>query len=192
VTRQSLALELGVETTPAERQRLSELVRQHLGFTWRCLRRLGLSVTEADDAVQHVFLVLGRRLSVVVPGSERAFLFASAVRIAASTKRKIERRREELGVSLDALELGSAPDPEALLEQRRARELLDTVLCQMSLEQRTVLVLSEMEQLTAPEIAELLQVPLGTVASRLRRARAEFNRRLARVEATLRSPGGLP
>ena len=68
----------------------------------------------------------------------------------------------------------------------------EPVLCQMSLEHRTVLLLVEMEQLTAPEVADLLGVPLGTVASRLRRARAEFNRRLARIEAALGRSGGSP
>jgi RNA polymerase sigma-70 factor, ECF subfamily len=192
VTRQSLALELGVEATPEQRERLALLVREHLTFAWRCLRRLGLSVAEADDAVQHVFLVLARRLSAVQPGHERAFLLSAAVRIAASTKRRIERRREQLTATLDTLLADSAPSPDLLLEQRRARELLDGVLCQMSLEHRTVLLLIEMEQLTMPEAAELLRLPLGTVASRLRRARAEFNRRLARIEAALGRAGGSP
>jgi RNA polymerase sigma-70 factor (ECF subfamily) len=56
------------------------------------------------------------------------------------------------------------------------------VLDEMDLEPRTVFVLFEIEELTLAEIAELLEVPLGTVSSRLRRARVDFEQRVARLE----------
>ena len=48
--------------------------------------------------------------------------------------------------------------------------------------QPAVFTLYEIEGLSSPEIAELLSIPLGTVASRLRRARENFRSRAARVE----------
>jgi len=66
------------------------------------------------------------------------------------------------------------------------------VLAQMPLELRTVFVLFELEEMTTPEIAELVGVPVGTAASRLRRAREEFQRLVARVQARARGVGGRP
>lgn len=50
----------------------------------------------------------------------------------------------------------------------------------MPFELRVVFVLNEVEELTGPEIAELLDIPVGTVASRLRRARALFEEKVRR------------
>jgi RNA polymerase sigma-70 factor (ECF subfamily) len=66
------------------------------------------------------------------------------------------------------------------MEQRRARHLLDEILDGLELDVRTVFVLFELEELTAPEISELLGIPIGTVASRLRRAREDFRSELTR------------
>jgi RNA polymerase sigma-70 factor (ECF subfamily) len=66
------------------------------------------------------------------------------------------------------------PGPDELSDQKRARELLNRVLEDMTLELRTVFILFELEGLRSPEIAEMVGVPLGTVASRLRRAREAF------------------
>jgi RNA polymerase sigma-70 factor (ECF subfamily) len=52
-----------------------------------------------------------------------------------------------------------------------------------------VFVLHEIEQQTAPQIAEALGLALGTVASRLRRAREDFSARLARFQARRRFEG---
>jgi RNA polymerase sigma-70 factor (ECF subfamily) len=67
------------------------------------------------------------------------------------------------------------PDPEALAGQRRACEQLDRVLDALPLELRSVFVLFELEGMTSPEIASVAGLPLGTVASRLRRARERFH-----------------
>jgi RNA polymerase sigma-70 factor, ECF subfamily len=178
--RHSLALQEGIT---ADSARVAELVRDHLAFIWRSLRRLGLQVAEADDAAQAVLLTAARRLDELEPGSERAFLFATALRIASSTRRKVERRREaEFPESL----ADPDPDPEALLEQRRSRDLLDTILDTLPIELRAVFVLYEIEELTVPEIGKLLGMNPGTVSSRLRRARAEFATQVHRIEGAMR------
>jgi RNA polymerase sigma-70 factor, ECF subfamily len=53
----------------------------------------------------------------------------------------------------------------------------------MPLEFRTVFVLYELEEMTTVEVAALLQLPLGTAASRLRRARALFQETIAKIQA---------
>ena len=76
-----------------------------------------------------------------------------------------------------------------LIDQRRARETLDGVLHAMEEDLRTVFVLFELEEMPTAEIATLLAIPPGTVASRLRRARAEFEVQIARIK---KRRGGAP
>ena len=62
----------------------------------------------------------------------------------------------------------------------------------LSLEQRAVFVLYELEELSVPDIAELLGVPVGTAASRLRRARAAFSAASEHWRQTGQIPGRQP
>jgi RNA polymerase sigma-70 factor, ECF subfamily len=179
------------ELAPAGSERTTALVREHFAFVWRVLRRLGLSEADADDATQQVFLVAARRCGDIASGSERAFLFGTAMNVAARAQRSERRRREEPDSELEQRR-DSRPGPEELVDRRRARELLDQVLSEMALELRVVFVLYEVEELTMIEIARLLEVPQGTVASRLRRAREDFNARVSSLEARVRSTGVRP
>jgi RNA polymerase sigma-70 factor (ECF subfamily) len=63
------------------------------------------------------------------------------------------------------------PDPEAALAVVQAREAMDALIDRLPTEFREVLVLRELEELSYREIAEVVQVPVGTVMSRLSRAR---------------------
>jgi RNA polymerase sigma-70 factor (ECF subfamily) len=132
-----------------------------------------VSEADADDAAQRVFLVLSRKLSLVEPGRELPYLLRTAVLIASETRRTHRRRRESDGPPPEiAAPAWHAPD--AAMEQREALERLDAILDAMDEALRTVFVLHEIEELTMAEIAETLEIPPGTVASRLRRARAQF------------------
>lgn len=184
----SIALdELAGAGAPERVARLSALAEAHFAYIWRLLRRLGLSDADADDAAQQAFLVISRRLDDIAPGSERAFLYKAAVHTAYKHRRTQQRRGEE---ELDRLALCTAdPSPEELIDRRRAREILDALVGTMTLELRVVFVLYEIDGLSTTEIAEVVGIPLGTVASRLRRARADFEARVARVEANRRTRG---
>jgi RNA polymerase sigma-70 factor, ECF subfamily len=169
-------------STASERDdhRLHTIVTSEFDFVCRSLRSLGVVDADVDDAAQQTFIVLMKKLDEVPRGAEQAFLFRTAVNVASNTRRGRTRRREA-----NVEELGSlatkTPNPEALADQREALALLDDVLEEMPMELRVVFVLSEVEQKTAPEIAKMLDVPLGTVASRLRRAREEFERRVKKL-----------
>lgn len=176
-------------TSPAA-ARLNDLVRAHVGFVWRSLRRLGLSPEDADDATQRVLLVFAQKLNQVTPGCERAYLFRTAMRVASKAHRSAQRRPAAPLYDADA-HPHRTPDPELLLELRRAREDLDAVLDEMPLELRAAFVLFEIEGCSQPEIAEALGIPKGTVASRLRRARTDFAHR-ARRHGLIDDEGGLP
>lgn len=168
--------------------RLRALFEVEFDFVWRSLRRLGLQPAEADDGAQHVFVVAARRIHEVAPGNERAFLFETARRIASDIRRQSARRREVFTVDQEQRDL--APSPEEALRRKQARDLLDEALDQLAPELRTVLVLFELEGMTAPEIAAIVGVPLGTAASRLRRAREEFQGVVKRLMARAAGPTG--
>jgi RNA polymerase sigma-70 factor, ECF subfamily len=177
----------GVPPAPALAvDRFARVVDQHFDFIWRLLRRLGVPAGDADDAAQEVFLVASRKLDLIHDGSERSFLFGTALRIAAKAAEQ-RRRRSELDKIAAEDEPVSPAAPDELLERRRARELLDEILEAMPLDLRVVFVLFELEELTMAEIASMLGVPNGTAASRLRRAREEFEMRVERVKARSRS-----
>jgi RNA polymerase sigma-70 factor, ECF subfamily len=181
---------VSADSEPPEAQvRLGEMVREHFAFVWRVLRRLGLSESDADDAAQQVFLTVSHRLCDIAIGSERGFLFSTAVNVAAHAHRS-QKRWQELPESELDNRRDSVPGVEELIDRRRARELLDEILEAMALELRLVFVLFEVEQLTMAEIARMLELPPGTVASRLRRAREDFAARVKRVEAKLEFSGG--
>jgi RNA polymerase sigma-70 factor (ECF subfamily) len=161
------------EPTTAD-ARIRSMVEAHFDFVWRSLRRLGVPLAYVDDAAQDVFLVAARKVARIAPGRERAYLFAVALRSASDARRAQARSRETSDTPLVEEVFDLRDDVELLVEQKRARELLDAVLDALPWELRTVLMLSEGEQLTMAEIAALLDVPQGTVASRLRRAREIF------------------
>jgi RNA polymerase sigma-70 factor (ECF subfamily) len=167
---------------------MSELVRREFRFVWRLLRRLGLAESDADDAAQQVFLIAERRFGDIRPGRERSFLYTTALHVASKARRGIERRREELGSDVEP-EPDAATSIEDLVDRRRARELLDSMLERLPLDLRAVFVLHEIDELSTAEIAEVVGVPVGTAASRLRRARALFGERVRRFEARLRARG---
>jgi RNA polymerase sigma-70 factor, ECF subfamily len=172
----------------AGRERITRITADNFQFIWRCLRRLGLSPPDVDDAVQEVFEVATRRLEVIEPGRERAFLFRTAFLIAKKTRRVARRERDQGGGDLDAIP-SAGENPEALSLSLERRRLLDLALDELTPGLRAVFVLFELEGLTAREIAELLEIPLGTVASRLRRAREGFRAHAARLrELTERDP----
>jgi RNA polymerase sigma-70 factor (ECF subfamily) len=162
--------------------RLRGLVKAHIDFVARTLRNLGVPEAEIDDAVQRTFFVASRRLDDIRAGAERAFLFKTALHDAAHVRRSLARRREVMGEQVwDRGQLVATP--EQLADRNRARELLDQIFGSMPLELRTVFVLYEVEELTMAEIAIALDLPPGTVASRLRRARTDFRRRVARLQS---------
>jgi RNA polymerase sigma-70 factor (ECF subfamily) len=154
---------------------VAALYRVHFQFVWRSLRRLGVRASSLEDAVQDVFLVTHRKLHAFDGrSSHKAWLFAIAVRVAA------EHRRRDARLQLDPDAAAATVHLEKTLELRQQIDLLDRVLDQLLDEQRVVFVMAEIEQFSVPEIATALGVKLNTVYSRLRLARAHFERVLSR------------
>mgnify|MGYP001125767798 CR=1 FL=1 len=176
---------------PAFHARLRELTVEYYEFVWRSLRRLGVRPPETDDAAQRVFLVLAQKLSSIHPDKERSFIFGIAMRVAANVRRDLATAREREVAESDSLEsIAPGPTAETAVARAQERATLDEILASIPEERRAVFVLFELEELTVTEIAELLGLPFGTVATRLRRARQEFQAAVARLQA--RGQGGKP
>jgi RNA polymerase sigma-70 factor (ECF subfamily) len=164
--------------------RLRGMVDRYVDFVARVLRNAGTPDAEIDDEVQRTFITAARRLDDVRPGAEKGFLFKIALNLAAHARRTLARRREVLAE--EAPERNETfPTPEQLTDQKRMRQMLDAVLDRMDESLRVVFVLYEFEEMNMSEIADVLEIPRGTVASRLRRARAEFRERVAAIEGVV-------
>lgn len=172
---------------PAKNQarlRLAHEALHSFDFIWRSLRRLGVRPEAAvDDAVQRVFEIAARKTDDLQAGTERAFLFKTALLVAAEERRR-QHQTTERAASAEPADLESPGlDPERALSARRERQQLDELLDELPEKLRTVFVLFELEGLTSAEIANLLGVPVGTVASRLRLARQHFQDGARRLRA---------
>jgi RNA polymerase sigma-70 factor, ECF subfamily len=162
--------------------RLRQLVDNYVGLVARILRNAGTAEADIDDDVQRVFITLSNRLDDVRIGAEKSFLAQTALNMAAHSRRAAARRRETLTDQPPAV-ADSFAGPEEMAHRREVRRTLDQVLDAMEPELRAVLVLYEFEEMTTAEIAAILDIPSGTVASRLRRARADFRERVAMLES---------
>jgi RNA polymerase sigma-70 factor, ECF subfamily len=166
-------------------RRVHQLVQEHMDSVWRSLRRLGVSEADCDDGCQRVWVVVAQKADAIAPDKVKSYIFSVILRVA-SEMRRFEKRHHH--VELDEHLLDPAPlDPEGSLDQRRARALLDTLLSALSWDQRIVFVMFEIEGFSSPEIAEALGISRGTVASRLRLARDDFQRALCRYQARARA-----
>jgi RNA polymerase sigma-70 factor (ECF subfamily) len=170
--------------TPADlEERKVELIRAHLTSVWGFLRRLGLSPADAEDAGQEVFITALRKMDAIYEGQEKRFLFGIALRIA-SRRHRSNKSLTSRAASVDVDSCESVgPTTDEYIERKEALALLDEALATMNDEMRTVFVLYELEEMTMPEIAALIDAPLPTLASRLRRAREQFQKATHRLRA---------
>jgi RNA polymerase sigma-70 factor, ECF subfamily len=168
---------------PVDRGRLERMFQAHHALVWRTLRRRGLDADAAADATQQTFLVAAERLGDINADSERAFLVGTALRVAFAWGRKTVRWQLDEDMDRRA---AAARD---VLDEQTAIQLCDLALSKVDPELAEIFVLFELEDLTSPEIAALLEIPLGTVASRLRRAREQFRLVVSRIELAMRREG---
>jgi RNA polymerase sigma-70 factor, ECF subfamily len=169
--------------------RMAAMLDEHFVSVWRFLRRLGVPPADVDDYAQEVMLIAARKIAQIERGKERGFLFGVAHRVASDARRAHAHRGETDDELLDQRE-DPSPGPEILVDHHRARTVLDQVLAAMPLDLRAVFVLTEIDELPMAQIADLLQLPMGTVASRLRRAREHFDARVKRIHAGLAHGAG--
>jgi RNA polymerase sigma-70 factor (ECF subfamily) len=166
---------------PSEvRLEFDDVYREYFPFVWRSAKRLGGHDAALDDIVQEVFVIVHRRLGDFAGRSTlRTWLFGITLRVVRDHRRSLARKSPEGSVEPDSL-LSVAHDPGEALEKAEAMQLLHSVLNDLDDRRREVFVMSELEQLPMVDIAALLGINVNTAYARVRVARQEFERALAR------------
>ncbi len=163
-------------------------------FVWRAARRLGVQPADTDDVVQEVFVVAHRKLAGFEGRAQvKTWLFKILLHVVRHYLRTQQRKpahRQMAGEELDQLLDRDGMGPGEAAERAEAVRLLDRLLGQLDADKREVFVLAEIEQLSCVEIADVLAANVNTVYSRLRAARQEFERAVARLQT--HAPGVAP
>jgi len=165
--------------------RFEQSVMPHMDAAYNLARWLTGSDPDAQDLVQEAFLRAFKFFGGFRGGNSRAWLLR-IVRNAFYDWVKQNRRGEE-ATPFDEELHGTVEErgaPDAVLLEKADREMLHKAIAELPVEFREILVLRELEGFSYKEIADVAAVPLGTVMSRLARAREHLRALLvARLEA---------
>jgi RNA polymerase sigma-70 factor (ECF subfamily) len=176
------------------RQAFEALVRryQHLAFT--VCRRYLANDQQAEETAQDVFVNLYRKLGQFRgDASFKSWFYKVLVNHCHNRRKAGMRRREHLHDSLDTPRDRDDPDgrpadlpdpkldPEHALSELQRQQLIERALQSLDDEERMVLLLREGQGLAYEEIAESLGLALGTVKSRIHRARADLKHEVDRL-----------
>lgn len=161
-----------------------QLVVRHQDRLYNTLVKVLGSADDARDVVQEAFVHAFQKLHTFRGNSAfYSWLFRIAMNAAISEKRKtkrmktsVESAREQSGIE----PVDEHPDsrPSRGIELSERQQLVQSALSELSEEFRTVLVLKEMEGMKYDEIADIVGCPVGTVRSRIHRARSEMREKL--------------
>jgi RNA polymerase sigma-70 factor (ECF subfamily) len=181
---------------PAEAQaRFRALILPHLDAAYSLARYLAGDAAVAEDVTQEAYLRAFRLFATYQGGSARAWLFA-ILRNCWRDRAGDEARRRRLVVTeahwseAQAAAVANVPadgehTPDAAAERRDDAETLRAAIAQLPEPFREALVLREIEDMSYREIAQITQAPLGTVMSRLARAREQLAELLAPADPAL-------
>jgi RNA polymerase sigma-70 factor (ECF subfamily) len=162
-----------------------ELVRRYQDRLYHTAYRLVGNAEDAQDVVQDAFLHAFQALDSF-RGDSQIFTWLSriAINIAINLRRKHRvavsmEAAHEGGPALDPVDRSEYGRPGHALEQAEQERAVQRALTRLPAEHRTVLILKDMEGQKYETMAEVLQVPVGTIRSRLHRARLELRKLLA-------------
>ena len=168
--------------------RFEEAVLPHLDAAFNLARWLVRNSSDAQDLVQEAYLRAWKGFAGFHGGDARPWILTIVRNTCYTWLRKYPRR--DLPVEFDEgvhTQESSVPNPERMFNENANREILEQALRQLPAEFRESIVLRELEGLSYKEISEIAGVPVGTVMSRLARARA----RLRDCMAAATGDGGL-
>lgn len=162
-----------------------QLVHNYQDMVFNLAYRLLGNYDESVDLSQEVFIQVYRKLATFRrDASLRTWIYRIVINRAKNRQRWWRRRMAELtAVNLDDVESNPSLDlssarrsedhdaPDRALERKEVGELLLAAIRKLPFSHRSILLLKEIEGLSYDEIAATLELPLGTVKSRLARAR---------------------
>jgi RNA polymerase sigma-70 factor (ECF subfamily) len=152
------------------RRRFEAQALPHLDAAYNLARWLSRSPVDADDIVQDAMLRAFRAFDGFRGGDAKAWLL-TIVRNCWLSAGAATRRRGHTSLEDENLEAPET-DPEQTAIEAGTKRRLDAMIAALPEDFREVLILREMEDMSYREIAEITGVPIGTVMSRLARARA--------------------
>ena len=156
----------------------------HLAAAYNLARWLIRNDEDAEDAVQEAYLRAFRSFGGFRGASEGRTWLLTIVRNTCYTRLK-QNRITELTEAFDEEIHGveaEAASPEAMLVERTNVQRLRSALEELPPEFREVIVLRELEEMSYSQIAELVAIPVGTVMSRLARARQRLQQLMMNSE----------
>ena len=166
------------------------LVRKYQDRLFNSMVHLLRNPSDAEDVVQDAFLQALRKLDTFQGNSQfYTWLFRIARNTAIS---KLRRKKPTVSLDSTASEQrldfpDDGPRPSTEMERRERQTVLMRAMDQLSGEHREILILREMEEQNYETISEILDLPVGTVRSRLHRARLQLKELLTRDENDTRS-----
>lgn len=173
------------EALAGNAEAFEQLVIQHQDRLFASMFQVTRSAEEAEDVVQEAFVRAYLKLDTFQRNSRFfTWLYRIAFNSALSRRRKkraslsLDQTRELLGS--EPIDDTEAPD-ERLLRGERV-DLVRAALDRLSAEHRSILVLREMENYAYEDIAEVLAISIGTVRSRLSRARTQLRTTLEAMQ----------
>ncbi|QDS91381.1 ECF RNA polymerase sigma factor SigW [Roseimaritima multifibrata] len=160
-----------------DKEAFGQLVRTHQDRLFAAMLQVTRSAEEAEDVVQDAFVRAYLKLDTFQRNS-RFFTWLYRIAFNSALSR---RRRKRVTMSLDQTREVTGNEPidnvdspdERMLRGERVLSI-QVALDQLSDEHRTILVLREMENHPYEDIAEILEISIGTVRSRLSRARTQL------------------
>jgi RNA polymerase sigma factor (sigma-70 family) len=165
------------------------LLREHIPALYRSAYRWTGTVDRAEDLVQELLLRLYPRLPElrgldrIRPWALRVMyrIFVDQVRRERSSPVQfhLDSSPNDDGAEEEDAPADGAAEPPELVEQQLTQERILQVWMRLGEEHRVVLSMHDIEDYTLPELAEMLDLPLGTLKSRLHRARARLRELLA-------------
>ena len=155
-----------------DRRRFEQQVLPHIDAAFNLARWLTRNDHDAEDVVQDAVLRAYRHFESL-RGEARPWLLAIVRNACFSWIQRNRPAEVTTGLDGEAAEVASAPadGPEALLARELDRRMLNEAIAALPFQFREVLILRELEDLSYREIARIADVPIGTVMSRLARAR---------------------
>ena len=154
-------------------------VLPHLGAAYNLARWLTRNHHDAEDLVQEAYLRAFKSFEAFRGGADGRGWLLTIVRNACYTRMRRDGQ-DVTDVFDEEIHTGEneSANPETLLIEQADAEVLRRALEELPVEFREVIVLREIEGLSYKEMAHVAGVPVGTVMSRLARARARLERRL--------------
>jgi len=158
------------------------IVKNNQDRIYNLCRYLLVNPQDAEDAAQEVFLKAYRKLKDFRPESSLyTWLYRIGVNTCLDHKRKFRPeplKNESLAESLLSVE----PSPESRFQSKEIGQAIQSALEQLPKNSKAAIVLKEIEGLSYDEMAEVLQISIGTVKSRISRAREELRRLLRKKD----------